>query len=234
MERIGSLFTNERHRIIYIDEMFKQFIGYTNKQIGQLLGEPIATILNYSADEYESFARAIALSNEANQQIPMTLHLSDAIYQQVLADALANKNHQSIFMGIDYIFYSDARISQQVSTTVPADIERELVRLYCQGQLNSLVNFLIMMSGNKVANYIVNMLQETATKQQWAVSTDNFQIKLADTNSLTADIGLLKKAVAYSYKLLGKAVIVSHIEKQNKDYHAGTFDYLDANWHHQL
>jgi serine/threonine protein kinase len=211
------LFTDVDGNVIFVDSYFLKLTGRPASAIRSLVGQSAQEVLGVPRETIQHWIKE---TSKVGQMQPHTVDIADVrgtpLHIAVSGNATYDEKGKCI--GVDFTLrYAAGKSGDAVRhLSTPSNVfdtqEKQQVDVYFSAQIDAIRVLLVRLGGNKLAQHLAEIINETSEANEWPVRMDNSQI-YADLKELRLDVyrALLAKAVMYGSKVIGKQMVSKQV-----------------------
>lgn len=231
LQKIGTLFTDEHHQIIFMDDVLQSELSITKETVGRILGTPVYNLFGFTLAEYQKFLEQY-IRLDTSEEVNLDIITKDGNVIPSIVVGILNLDAHNNMMGVDY------RIQPTSDFVVPLNVNKandplidEMLQIYFKQQMERLYTTTVDWGGKRLGSYLNTIINETSQNNNWGIEMSESQVHLpASVQLIDVYLGLLVKASTYISSIIGAKLVHKQIEAVNEETNTLTFAHIDRYW----
>ena len=117
LQKIGTLFTDEHHQIIFMDDVLQSELNVTKETVGRILGTPVYNLFGFTLAEYQKFLEQY-IRLDTSEEVNLDIITKDGNVIPSIVVGILNLDAHNNMMGVDY------RIQPASDFVVPLNVNK--------------------------------------------------------------------------------------------------------------
>jgi serine/threonine protein kinase len=211
---VGLVFTDSTGHVIFVDGFFLKMTHRSAGQARTLIGTPLHDLLGVQQSVTQALLNDIAKVGQV-REVELTIQDSLGKEVSVFCSGTATYDERSKPIGADLslraaVEGTSGPISAPISVFDTG--ERQFLHEYVAAHINALRVLLIRMGGQKPADKLQQILNETAERNAWPIQMEASHLNVDDDVRSDVFRALLSKAIASTASMVGKQMVVKQMD----------------------
>jgi len=211
---VGLVFTDSVGHVIFVDGFFLKMTQRSAGQARTLMGTPLHVLLNIDQKVTQGLLGDIAKVGQVRE---VELNIQDALGRdvKVYCSGTATYDERGKAIGAD-LSLRMAVEDNAGPISGPSSVfdtgERQFLHEYVAAQVNALRVLLIRVGGQKPADKLQQILNETAERNEWPLLLEASHLNIGAGARSDMFRALLSKAVASAAMMVGKQMVMKQMD----------------------